>query len=153
MCKNRDQRFARIYTHDGDNSICINRTAVDGSCDFCGVKTSDPDYPCSLGCIQLPRNATITTEMRSEFIEPASCEWWELVDKKVWECSSLQFYHDTQLLYFDLSYFIRHWLWLVVQLWQMWVKTYPVSINCVTRLNSLNFSDGNYLKNSLVHFS
>ena len=65
-----------------ENVICKNLTAVDGSCYSCGTRTSDPEYPCSLGCIQIPTYTTPPTEP-SEFLEPGSCEWNSLRSERV----------------------------------------------------------------------
>ena len=96
VCEDNNKRAFDYFLRQG-YTVCRNLTAVDGSCNFCGTKTSDPRYPCSLGCIELPRSVTTTIEGRNEFIEPGSCEWNRLRSKQVWECSSLKFYHDSSL--------------------------------------------------------
>ena len=103
VCKDHNQRSSTSIPRPG-NEVCLNLTAVDGSCDFCGTQTTDPEYPCSLGCISLPHTTTRTTETTNEFIEPGSCEWYNLWRERVWELPD-----------FFLS---------VVQLWQTWAYKY-----------------------------
>ena len=67
-------------------------TTATGSCDFCGTRGFDPDYPCLLGCTRIP-TLTTPTQPTSEFIEPGTCEWGKLAEQQVCENSIIIFYH------------------------------------------------------------
>ena len=85
VCEDHNQRGSHYTIHNLGNERCVNMTAVDGSCDFCGTQTSDPEFPCSLGCTAFPSIINTTSVPINEFVEPRSCEWQELVDRQVRE--------------------------------------------------------------------
>ena len=41
VCEDHNQRGSHYTIHNLGNERCVNMTAVDGSCDFCGTQTSD----------------------------------------------------------------------------------------------------------------